>query len=193
MTHVAHPTRITARTILEADGKQLSTWLRDTQPLADAERQVGVGPEPWARTLARVGEAATGFLDIDIVRVLVVGWCKYAEVLDAARASRNTTEKTPVDLAGRTVSLRQHPRVDVKWGEWTVASVPFDVVVDIQVQAVTGYVRGGSLVEISTGRCDVDISVESKGQKLVTRPYQFDPELVVDLGDGIRLVDWERG
>jgi hypothetical protein len=182
--------RATVLSVLEADGKKIEPLLEDA-PLAEPQREVGlVSPDPWADILSRVGQELARILDgIGISSVLLAGWRKYDDLVDAARATRDTTESLPVELAGHTMSLRQHPRVDVTWGERTIASVPFQVVVEIRVVAATGTVRGGSLVEISTGRCDLDVSVGTMGEKRTIQEYSVDPRWVAGLGEGIRLVE----
>jgi hypothetical protein len=189
MNHDTRTDQLTALTILETGGKQIDPLLNDAVRPTVAEREAGLGSAVWAPRLAAVGEAAANFLDvIGVADVLVAGLRKYGDLTEAARATRDTTESRPVILADRTVSLRQHPRVDVTWGERTIASLLFEVVLEIQVQAVTGQVRGGSLVSISGGPCIVVVSIETRGLRRTSEPYPIDPHVVADLGDGIRLV-----
>jgi len=194
MTLDALPTPLTALSVLESDGTAIKGWLTHVDPLARAQHDVGlITASPWSHVLGKVGGAAAEFLRIDIGDVLVAGWTKYGELIEAARRTRDATQpesqSESVDLAGRNVMLRQHPRVDVLWQGRTIASVMFEVVVDIRIRAVRALVRGGSIVSLSTGSGYADVSIETHGARLGPKRHELDPHLVIPLGSGIRLVD----
>jgi len=190
MTLDALPVHVTALSILQTDGTEIDELLRRADPLADARNDVQVvSAALWAATLRQVGQAAAGFLHIDLGDVMVTGWVKYRELIDAGRRTRGTADPAFVDLAGRDLVLRQHPRVDVTWRDAIVATVRFEVVVDVRVQAVVAEVRGGSLVSLASGSCVVGVSLETQRVKLGPRTRELDPHVVVDLGDGFPLGD----
>jgi len=190
MTLEAPPTAraaVTALSILQTD---IDGLLTRTDPLAGARTKAPAlrGPT-WALTLSQVGQAAAGFVGIDVGDLMLAGWRKSNELIDAGRRTRDTDVPFPVDLAGRDVVLRQHPWVEVTWQRQTLAEVHFEVTVEVRVVAAEAVVRRGSLVELSSGRVIVGVSLSTHGETLGPRERELDPRLVIDLGDGIRLVD----
>lgn len=181
---------VTALGVLQADGTEIDTMLERADPLAGAKGAFGfVGDALWAATLREVGEAASGFLQIELGDVMVAGWSKYRDLRDAGRRTLGTDTVASVDLAGTNLVLRRHPRVDVTWRGEEVASIPFEVAVDIRVHSVVARVRDGALVELTSGSCDVEVSIETNGVKAGPKTMPLNPRFVVDLGEGFRLAD----
>jgi len=183
------PRAITALSILERNGTEIDDLLGRTDTLAGARTQAPPVDHPtWSLTLGQVGRAAAGFLDLDVVEVMLAGWRKYHALLDAARRTRDTDLSLPVDLTGTSMALRQHPWVEITWQGDRIGEVHFEVTVDVEVVALGSTVRRGSLVELSSGRAIVGVSLSTLGEK-VGRQAELNPLLVVDLGTGIPLVD----
>ena len=183
------PGAVNALSILERDGTEIDDLLGRADTLARPRTQAPPVDHPtWSRTLGAVGRAAAEYLDLDVGEVMLAGWHKYHALIDAARRTRDTDLSLPVDLAGTSMALRQHPWVEITWQGERIGEVRFEVAVDVEVLALEATVRHGSLVELTSGRAIVRVSLSTLGEK-VGRQAKFDPVLVVDLGTGIPLAD----
>ena len=183
------PRTVSALSILRQDGTEIDELLRRADTLAAPRAKAPHVPHArWTRTVGRVGAAAAEFLDLDVVNVMVAGWRKYDALVDAALRTRDTELSLPVDLAGTSIVLRQHPWVEITWQGTTIGEVHFVVAVDVHVVALGSTVRHGSLVELTSGKVVVTVSLSTLGE-VVSRHADLDPSWVVDLGSGIRIVD----
>jgi hypothetical protein len=189
MANPMTPVPVTALSILHPVSDEVDSLLHEADPMAGPRKDDPAVDNPvWPGILRLVAEAAVTLLDADVGSVLVAGWKKHDELVEAGRTTRETGESLPVELDGHTVTLRQHPRVEVKWGPDTLATVHFEVIVEVRVHAVDGIVRGGSLVALSSGRCDAGVTLETGGVTLGPRwSGELDLHMVVDLGGGIPL------
>jgi hypothetical protein len=180
---------VSALSILRQGGTEIDELLRRTDTLAGSRAQAPQVAYPrWTQALGRVAEAAAQFLDLDVVDVMVAGWRKYDALIDAALRTRDTDLSLPVDLAGTSMLLRQHPWVEITWQGTHIGEVHFIVAVDVHVVALGSTVRRGALVELTTGKVVVTVSLSTLGET-TSRETELDPSWVVDLGSGIRLVD----
>ncbi len=182
---------VTARDVLAPTDAQLDDLVQPTPELEEARMVAGaVTGTLWAVTLREAGRAAAAFLDFDLGDVMLAGWAKLEELKEAGRRTLGTLEGQTVELAGRDLVLRQHPNVELTWQDVPVASIPFEVLVEVRVHAVVAVIRDGSLVRLDGGSCDVDVSLEAPGGAILgPRTASMVPGLVVDLGDGFRLAD----
>lgn len=190
MTTTMTPESVTAKAILHPSDEEKVSLLHKADPMAGARRD---NPEPtkedWSTWVELVAGEVDGFLRTNAAEVLLAGWKKWGDLMEAGRITRDTAEEKTVPLRGHTVTLRQHPRVDVKWGPKTLATVHFVVVLDVRIHVLDGIVRRGSLVGLSTGVCVAEVTLETGGVRLGPRSSpEFDPSFLVDLGDGIPLV-----
>jgi hypothetical protein len=182
---------VTALDVLQPTDAQLDDLVQPTKELSAARTLAGAVTDAlWAVTLKEAGRAAAAFLDIDLGDVMVAGWARYDELKAAGQRTLGTLDEKTVELAGRDLLLRQHPEVELTWQENKIATIPFEVLVEIRVHAVVAVVRDGSLVRLDAGTCDVDVSLETSGGGVIgPRTRTLVPGLVVDLGGGFRLVD----
>jgi hypothetical protein len=182
---------MTALAVLEPTDDQLAGLVQPTPELERARTFAGAVTDGlWAVTLREAGRAAAAFLDIDLGDVMVAGWAKYDELKAAGRRTLGTLDEATVELAGRDLELRQHPKVELTWQDKAIATIDFEVLVVVRVHAGVAVVRDGSLVRLDAGSCDVDVSLGTPGGAVIgpkTKPLV--PGRVVDLGGGFRLVD----
>ena len=185
--HPTHP-HLTALEILERDGVDLERQLVASHPLDPAASKLPtISGDLWAAVAQELAELARGFLQVEVADVLVHGWTSYRTLVEAGDRTRGTAEIDAVDLAGRDLSLHRHPSVDVVFLDQTLATVTFDVGVEVRIEALTAIVRDGRLTSLGTGRCDVTAMLAVEGTELARAHRLVDPQLVVELGDGIPL------
>jgi hypothetical protein len=181
---------VTALSVLQPGEAELDRLVPPSDELTEARSLASTVTDAlWAVSLREAGRAAAGFLDIDLGDVMLAGWAKFDELREAARRTLGTIDEATVDLAGRGLALRQHPQIQLRWLEQTIYRIPFEVLVEVNVKAVEAVVADGSLVRLTSGRCEVAVSLSGPGYTIGPRTQELDPNLAVDLGDGFRLAD----
>jgi hypothetical protein len=179
---------LTARSIVEATGTDLDQRLRNARVLDEASGLLtGAGSSLWEAAYGELAQLAQEFLSVDIARVMIDGWCKYQKLIDAGASTRGTGERAVVELAGRDLSLTQHPSVDVMLGKVRLTKVSFELRVDVKVTALSGIVRNGALVELTTGTCTVIVAFNFGSTALAKGKRSIDPHVAVSLGNGVPL------
>lgn len=168
--------------------RALADRLTETKALHETrDRLLAAGGSVPAGTAATIGELSTDFLSQDISTVAIAGWRKHRELLDAADRTRGTRATAIVSLSTHQISWRQQPTIDVLLGPATVAVIRFELCIDVEVVSVAAVVRGGYLVGLEGGRCDVTASFSAAGVLVAERTVTLDPHLALDLGAGVAL------
>ena len=114
---------------------------------------------PTALRTAAVREttgAAKDLLNADPIGFLVSGWQKHREVIVAARrtvASPGSIEL--IDLATHQITATQRPAVNLLVDNRPMATVELGLSVVFNISALVAGIRGGRLVPVHSGRCDV--------------------------------------
>lgn len=179
---------MTAWSIVEATGTDLDQRLRNARVLDEAAGFLtGAGSSLWEAAYGELTQLAQEFLSVDIARVMIDGWCKYQKLIDAGTSTRGTRERAVVELAGRDLSLVQHPSVDLMLGKVRLTKVSFELRVDVKVTALSGIVRNGALVELTTGTCTVIVTFNLGSTELAKGKRSIDPHVAVSLGNGVPL------
>jgi hypothetical protein len=136
-----------------------------------------------------VGAVAAGLLSMDLGDVLVSGWRKYQALLDAARRTLHSPDKTEVlALATHRVTCSYSPTVDLLVDEIRVNTFEFEMTVTFDLTALSAVVADGNLVALSGGECLVTGALSIQGADLVQRQRRFDPRFIVPLHHPIRLL-----
>jgi hypothetical protein len=161
--------------------------LDKAQELLDA-----VGGGVWSAARKQLTSMISGFLDLDLASVAVSGWCKHRELVDVAERLDGTAASAVVPLWTQDICLTEKPRIDLVVGGATAAVIQFELKVEIKVIGVAGVVRGGALVALEGGRCEVTVSFSAAGACLGKRTADFDPHRAIPLGKGISLVPRPR-
>jgi hypothetical protein len=152
--------------------------------------------------LSGAGHAALGhevsaaigrLLDIDLGGLLVEGWRTATALRTAAEATlADPATSEVVDLARHKLTSTYRPHVDLLVDGRQVTSLPLELTVVFDVHSVVATVRGGRLVGLHCGRCEVTGTLAAAGATLASRTGQVDAGLLVPLGSGIPLVGQER-
>jgi hypothetical protein len=138
---------------------------------------------------SRIAEVAHGLLGLDLGDILVDGWCKFADLVAAAKRTAAAADSTEiVELSTHTVTFAHHPRVDVLVNDTRVATVQLDLTVTFVVKGLCGTVSKGHLVALHSGSSNVVASLAAEGRQLAKREAHFELPLLVHLGEGIPLL-----
>jgi hypothetical protein len=156
-------------------------------PTMTALAEVAIG----LRTAAakRLEEQIENIFGVPLGDVLLGGWRKYEELIEAARrsvADPATEELVPLDTHD-IVSIHRS-RIDITLDGRKVAEVHVELDITIHVEAVVAVVRVGRLVELETGRAMVGASLACGDANLEWPPRDLDLRLAVTLGPGLELV-----
>jgi hypothetical protein len=146
-------------------------------------------PELHGDTSLEVAAAAAKLLHLDLVDLLVEGWRKYDELVEAARRSVADPGATElVRLATHEVTCRQQPYVEVYLDGVRLTTVRLDLTVVFDIRVLVAAVKAGRIIALHSGQCDVSATLEVDGKAMPTRSGSIGFDLDIKLGDGIRLL-----
>ncbi len=137
----------------------------------------------------QIASVAHGLVDLDLDNIVIGGWRKYADMMAAAK--RTITEpgsREIVELATHTITFRHEPYVRLLVNDAPVATVHFEMSLKFTVKGLVATIRGGQLVSLHAGDCDVAGTLSAEGRRLAMREAHVQLPLLLRLGDGIPLV-----
>jgi len=147
---------------------------------------------PAALRTAAVREttgAAKSLLNANPIDYLVSGWQKHREVIAAARrtvAAPGSIEL--VDLATHQITATQRPAVNLLVDNRQTATVELGLSVVFTISALVAGIRGGRLVAVHSGRCNVMANLAVQDTKVISRQVAFELPGIIPLGRGIALL-----
>jgi hypothetical protein len=133
--------------------------------------------------------AARDLLNADLIGFLVSGWQKHREVIAAARrtvAAPGSIEL--VDLATHQITATQRPAVNLLVDNRQTATVELGLSVVFTVSALVAGIRGGRLVAVHSGRCNVTANLAVQDTQVISRQVAFELPGIIPLGRGIALL-----
>lgn len=182
------PASRTLLSVMEAGGPLVDA-LTSGEVLDDAAGKLDrFSSSLWGTAYTELAGMLRGFLDLDLGAAVVAGWCAHRDLVKAGRETLAAPGTVLVPLAGRDVTLAKRPAVDVMVGDAVLTTLVFEVRIDVHVDTANGVVRGGRLVELTTGTCRVTATLSCEGSELRSTEYRFDPRVGCPLGDGLPLV-----
>jgi hypothetical protein len=151
--------------------------------------------------LSGAGQAALGgevaaaigrLLDIDLGGLLVEGWRTGTALRTAAHATlAEPGSSEVVELARHRLTSTYRPHVDLLVEGRQVTSLPVELTLVFDVHSLVATVRGGRLVGLQCGQCELTATLSAAGATLAQRNGELDAALLVPLGAGIPLVHEE--
>lgn len=124
-------------------------------------------PEGRAR---RVLEMLGDMLAIPVPEVLMAGWRKYRELLAYADPERHTPgAQDEVPLAKHTFRSAWKPEVDILVNGAPVATLTFDVELELSLEGAVLIIQDGKVMTIATGECESSGKVSFHDRVLVER------------------------
>ena len=128
----------------------------------------------------QVAVVANGLLDLDLGDLVIAGWRKQGQLAAAAeRTAANPGSSEVVELATHRIGSTHHPSVELLVNDVHVATVTFDLDVDLIIKALVVTVRDGHVVSLHTGACDVAATLAAEGLQLASRRAHLELPLVV--------------
>jgi hypothetical protein len=138
---------------------------------------------------SQIATVAQGLLDLDIGEIVSEGWRRMDELTEAARRSVATPGSSEVvDLAKHSVSSKHSPQVELLVNDAVIANVEFELSLELVLKSVVATVRGGRLVEVHSGDCEITGKLSAGGRELAKRKAHYEVPSLLRLGDGIPLV-----
>jgi hypothetical protein len=147
---------------------------------------------PETARKAAVQEAATtaaALLKVDLIDVLVRGWREHRDIVSAARrtlAAPGSTEL--VSMIAHQITLGQRPSISVLVDGQRVATLQLGLSIVFDVNALLLGIRGGRLVAVHSGRCDITATLAVQGTDLLVKRAHLELPGVIQLRRGIRLL-----
>jgi hypothetical protein len=141
----------------------------------------------WAATSREIAAMVAGFCGLDLGSVLRATWQQCHALLDAAAATRSSEDSVTVRLASQRFSVVQRPSIEVVIGEVSLPTIHVELTLLLDLGALSGVVRGGALVELESGQCDITASLRVAGAVVCAKTATVDPALSVPLGGGLVL------
>lgn len=185
--------RLTARRVLFGDEESATVRRRLTADRVLERAGDGLTPLPDAarRLLTdQIGQAAEGFLDVDLAGAAVSGWQRHRPLVDAARQTlAETGASRLVGQVSHHVTSTWQPRVDVVLGSTPLGHVEFELRVDLRLSEARAVVENGHLTHLAGGRCEATVRLTAGARTLAVRTTEVDPRSAFPLGDGVPLVD----
>jgi hypothetical protein len=134
--------------------------------------------------------AMTRLLNIRLGDLIVAGLRRHPAMAAAGRATVALPGSAEVvELSTHRIASAHRPSVDVVVNGVRLASLPFDVGIDFEVDSAIATVRDGRLVTLDLGRSLVRISLTCAGVTVAAKELPLDPAITADLGAGIPLLD----
>ena len=147
---------------------------------------------PETARKAAVQEAATtaaALLKVDLIDVLVRGWREHRDIVSAARrtlAAPGSTEL--VSMIAHQITLGQRPSISVLVDGQRVATLQLGLSIVFDVNALLLGIRGGRLVAVHSGRCEITATLAVQGTDLLVKRAHLELPGVIQLRRGIRLL-----
>ena len=147
-------------------------------------------PETTRKAAAQEAASTTAaLLEVDLIGVLIQGWCVHRDVVSAARRTLAAPGSTDVvSLIGHEVTLGQRPSISVLVDGRQVATLQLGLSVVFDVNALLLAISGGRLEAVHSGSCEITVTLAVQGTDLIVRHAHLDLPGVIPIRQGIRLL-----
>jgi hypothetical protein len=147
-------------------------------------------PETTRKAAAHeAASTAAALLEVDLIGVLIQGWCVHRDIVSAARRTLAAPGSTEVvSLIGHEVTIGQRPSISVLVDGRQVATLQIGLSVVFDVNALLLAISGGRLVAVHAGRCDITVTLAVQGTDLIVRHAHLELPGVIPIRRAIRLL-----
>jgi hypothetical protein len=167
------------------DHQDLLTQTRDDLGV-DVE---GMSDGGWAMIKEEVGNSLDQLLDIGIADILGGAWTKLGELQEYRDIQRHPPRETSmVPLHRHRIRSSHKPKIRLYAGDTEIAAVEFVVEALFEILAANIKIRGGRIIEITSGEYGMSGKISLAGQTLVehaSRTYQLPGH--ISLGEGFEI------
>ena len=168
------PSLLSTRLLLFGDGDQGLAELRSAVHRRDLIGPAGLGRLAGRAAAAAVSEQVSSIgqelVDLDAGEVLARIWRKRTDLVTAARQTLDEPgSAATVVLAAHDIHVDHEPQVEVLVEGVRVATVTFELALDLKVEALVAVLRDGALVEITQGNVHVTASLSVYDQTVISR------------------------
>ena len=183
---------VTIRDLLYGDAT-----VEPTQALADSLQQSGtvsnlVARFPGVSSLveSEVAKQIDGLLSESLLDLAADGWKKFAELMDAARRTRdNAAARETVKLVAHRIEFSHPWTVEVFVNGKSAGTLEVELTVSLDVDLVVLVVQRGRITAIESGRCIVTAALEIAQAEVVKRQGRFNLGGEILLGHGLMLAE----
>ncbi|MBT2511130.1 hypothetical protein J7I98_36010 [Streptomyces sp. ISL-98] len=175
-----------------------------TDALADHlhERDVGETLSHGARGMAgsagraverEVATVVNGFLAMDVIDLLGVGWRKHSALTAAARRTRDAPDSEElVALVSHHITSTHRPCVDLIIDGVKVGTIDLAITVDFDLNGVLAVVREARLAALRSGECTATGTLAIEENTVASRNRPLDLPGTIRLRSGIPLLTAEQ-
>ena len=127
-----------------------------------------------------IASAVQEMLDLDLGELVVAGWRKQGQLAAAAeRTAANPDSSEIVELAPHRITSVHRPVVELLIDDVPVASLDFELHVELVMTSLVATVRHGYLVALHSGSCDATATLAAEGRHVWRRQGRIElPPLI---------------
>ncbi len=110
----------------------------------------------WSEVAQGIDDKVNDVLEIPVDDVLVASWAQYERIRGYADPQRHPPEETiHVPMVDHTIESTHSPSVEVLIQGTEIASLNFNIQLRLRVKGCTLEIRGGRIMKILSGTCQV--------------------------------------
>ncbi|MDN5767082.1 MAG: hypothetical protein L0H96_10550 [Humibacillus sp.] len=197
-TDLAEP--ISVRTMLFGSDEDAVEVLRAAVTSGHAASLLGdalatVSAATGSAVVEEFTKVVAGLFAIDLTDALMMGWRSHQTLMAAARRTAQAADTEElVDLVTHEISWAQEPYVELFVDGLKVATVHFQLSLNLEVKALVASINGGRLTAVHSGSCTLTAALTAqtlaaKALTLAERSAHVDLPLVLHLGRGLPLCE----
>lgn len=158
-------------------GQQQQSDLLRHDAVGRALRLAGTGLSAAVQheVVDEVQRVATSLLGVPTVELIIAGWRKHEDLLDAANATAQTPGLTRfVSLASHRITHVDQMTVDIVVGELRLPPLELALTVTADVDAALLIVSSGRLMGVRGGRCVLHATLQLHDETIADQRVQLD-------------------
>jgi hypothetical protein len=128
---------------------------------------------------------------LDLMSLVIEGWCSYTKLIEAAHQSRSTPNQPQrVVLSNHQIISTHHPTIEVIINETQRYTARLTVTITFDLRLVRVIVQNADLVAVESGSCLVGVTLgtENNLPALVKRERELPAATIIRLRSPIRLL-----
>jgi hypothetical protein len=149
-----------------------------------------MGDAGQSAVFGEVASVAAGLLELDVTEIFGAALGRHSALRREAAASLAAPHTERIaELATHSVSYDHHPSIEIHVANLPVATIGLLARLEFRVRGLLAVVRGGRLIAIRAGNCDLTGTLAIAGVRVAQREVRLDLPLALRLGDGVALLD----